>query len=203
MFLRLNGTSNALNPQELRNAEFNGQFLKASERVLMLPFWKRRNIFSESDIRRMMDIQFVSTLLIFVRSGFEDETTQAAINKMYDLLNDSYPEQDDDIAEISDTLELIELIIDKNPSLAITLQKKTHFYSVFTLCFAVKDKPKTEPDALSDSLFSWFLWYDNKLEPDGRWAQSVEEYRRLSQEGVQKKANRLARYEILERFTAR
>ena len=203
MFLRLNGTSNALNPQELRNAEFNGQFLKTSERVLMLPFWKRLNIFSEGDIRRMMDIQFVSTLLIFVRSGFEDETTQSAINKMYDLLNDSYPEQDDDIAKISDTLELIELIIDKNPSLAITLQKKTHFYSVFTLCFAVKDKPKTEPDALSDSLFSWFSWHDNKCEPDGRWAESVKEYRRLSQEGVQKKANRLARYEILEKFTAR
>ncbi len=201
MFLRLNRTSNSLNPQELRNAEFGGEFLKASESVASLSFWKKWNIFSEGEIRRMTDIQFASTLLIFVRSGFEDETTQSAINKMYDLFNDHYPDKDKDIAKISDTIKLIDAVINRNPLLAITLQRKTHFYSIFTLCFVAKENPNIDTAALSDSLASWFSWHDQQTTPDEKWAKSVDEYRRLSQEGVQKKANRLARHQLLERFT--
>lgn len=200
MFLRLNRTSNALNPQELRNAEFDGEFLKASETVASLPFWKIWNIFSEGEIRRMTDIQFASTLLIFVRSGFEDETTQAAINKMYDLLNESYVDKDVDIKKISDTLHLLNEVLQKNPSLALTLQKKTHLYSIFTLCFVAKEKPNLDISALSDSLASWFAWYEETIVPDPKWVDGIVEYRRLSQEGVQKKSNRLSRHTILEEF---
>lgn len=200
MFLRLNRTSNALNPQELRNAEFGGEFLKASEAVASLPFWKKWSIFSEGEIRRMTDIQFASTLLIFVRSGFEDETTQSAINKMYDLLNEDYADKDADIAQIADTLQLLDKVVVKNPSLATTLQRKTHFYSIFTLCFVAKEKPGLDIDVLSDSLASWFSWHDQTVAPDQKWIDSIVEYRRLSQEGVQKKSNRLARHEILEKF---
>jgi len=201
MFLRLNRTSNALNPQELRNAEFGGEFLKASESVASLAFWKKWDIFSEGEIRRMSDIQFASTLLIFIRSGFEDETTQSAINKMYDLLNESYPDKDTDIAQIVSTIDFLDVLVGKNPSLATTLQRKTHFYSIFTLCFAARGRPHVDVVALSDSLASWFSWHDQKTAPDPLWAETVAEYRRLSQEGVQKKSNRLARHELLEKFT--
>lgn len=201
MFLRLNRTSNALNPQELRNAEFGGEFLKASEAVAELPFWKKWQVFSDGEIRRMADIQFASTLLIFVRSGFEDETTQSAINKMYDLLNENYPDKDANIAQISETTHLLDALVSKNDSLASTLQRKTHLYSIFTLCYAAKERPYIDIKALSDSLASWFKWHDQKLAPDPKWADSIVEYRRLSQEGVQKKSNRLARHGLLEKFT--
>jgi uncharacterized protein with ParB-like and HNH nuclease domain len=201
MFLRLNRTSNALNPQELRNAEFAGEFLKASEAVASLPFWKKWEIFSEGEIRRMTDIQFSSTLLIFVRSGFEDETTQSAINKMYDLLNESYSDKDADIKQISDTISFLDKIVTRNPSLASTLQRKTHLYSVFTLCFVAKGKGTVNEENLSDALVSWFAWHDQKVQPDAPWIESVAEYRRLSQEGVQKKSNRLSRHDLLEKFS--
>lgn len=201
MFLRLNRTSTALNPQELRNAEFGGEFLKASEAVAELPFWKKWSIFSDGEIRRMTDIQFASTLLIFVRSGFEDETTQSAINKMYDLLNDNYPDKDANIAQIAETVQFLDVLVTRNPSLASTLQRKTHLYSIFTLCFVAKEKQEVDAAALSDSLANWFSWHDQKSPPDVEWSESVVEYRRLSQEGVQKKTNRLARHVLLEKFS--
>lgn len=201
MFLRLNRTSNALNPQELRNAEFGGEFLKASEAVAGLPFWKKWQVFSDGEIRRMTDIQFASTLLIFVRSGFEDETTQSAINKMYDLLNESYPDKDANMAHISDTIQLLDALVSINASLASILQRKTHLYSIFTLCYAAKGKANIDTKALSNSLTNWFNWYEQETEPDSKWAHDIAEYRRLSQEGVQKKSNRLARHELLEKFT--
>ena len=201
MFLRLNRTSNALNPQELRNAEFGGEFLKASEAVAELPFWKRWQVFSDSEIRRMSDIQFASTLLIFIRSGFEDETTQSAINKMYDLLNENYPDKDANIAQIIETVNFLDSVISENPSLASTLQRKTHLYSIFTLCYAAKGKQNIDIKALSGSLMNWFDWHDQRSAPDPKWTEAIAEYRRLSQEGVQKKSNRLARHELLENFT--
>jgi uncharacterized protein with ParB-like and HNH nuclease domain len=200
MFLRLNKTSNALNPQELRNAEFHGEFLKASATVASNGFWKKWNLFSDADIRRMSDIQFISTLFIFVRSGFEDETTQSAINKVYDLLNDEYPEKDSDIRKITDTLDYLDILFTNNPSLATVLTRKTHLYSVFTVCFVVKDKTKLNSSNLSKLFTDWYSWYDQDTNATSEWLDLVDEYRRLSQEGVQKKANRLARFTILEKY---
>jgi uncharacterized protein with ParB-like and HNH nuclease domain len=199
MFLRLNRTSNALNPQELRNAEFNGKFLKASEAAANLEFWKKWNLFSEHEIRRMQDIQFASTLLIFVRSGFEDETTQSAINRMYDMYSDEYPDQANDIAYIEAALYLLDLVLMNAPNIADTLKKKTHLYSIFTLFVALMQGNVDEP-LLAKELSDWFQWTEGIIDPPEEWAEPVSEYRRLSQEGVQKKSNRLRRYEILSEF---
>lgn len=200
MFLRLNKTSNALNPQELRNAEFNGEFLKASENVATLPFWKKWEIFSDGEIRKMQDIQFASTLLIFVRNGFEDETTQSAINKMYDLFNEDYPAATDDIASISQALQLVDDMVSIKPAIAPTLRKKTHLYTTYTLAYSLMNKNKIDVAAIAEKLSAWFSWTELNNVPPPAIEQAVSEYRRLSQEGVQKKANRLMRYEILQKY---
>ena len=199
MFLRLNKTSNALNPQELRNAEFDGEFLRASVNVASLPFWKRLEVFGDNEIRRMQDIQFASTLLIFVKSGFEDETTQSAINKMYDLYNENYPTAAADVAQIEKTLSLLETVITFRPYLKQPLTKKTHLYSTFTLAFKLKDEVSIDVKHLAELLENWFQWVENASEP-GAYESQVADYRRLSQEGVQRKSNRLQRFAILQKY---
>jgi len=196
MFLRLNRTSNALNPQELRNAEFNGEFLRASNEVANLPFWKKWSAFTDMEIRRMQDIQFASTLLIFSRAGFEDETTQSSINKFYDLLNDDYPDKDRDVGDISSNLNYLDAAIECKTSLADVLRKKTHAYTIFTLASQLKKKDFS-PEILAEKLLHWYEWHEGTSEVPAQYAQQIEEYRRLSQEGVQKKANRFRRFEIL------
>ncbi|MFL9670403.1 DUF262 domain-containing protein [Variovorax sp. AB1(2024)] len=200
MFLRLNKTSNALNPQELRNAEFNGEFLKASERVAQLEFWRRWNLFSDTEIRRMQDIQFASTLLIFIRSGFEDETTQSAINKMYDLYNDSYPQIDADIASIEAALSILNELLARSAYLQTPWKKKTHLYTVFTVAAWLAKMNMTNWDAITVALDNWFMWTELNDVPPEEYTGRLYEYHRLSQEGVQKKANRLARFAILTEY---
>lgn len=92
LFLRLNSTDKSLNPQELRNAEFNGEFLKLANEISTLDFWNSNKIFSVNDLRRMKDIEFISSILMFFRLGIEAETTQKAINDAYDLFNNEYDE---------------------------------------------------------------------------------------------------------------
>jgi hypothetical protein len=201
MFLRLNKSSQSLNPQELRNAEFDGEFLKASEDVASLSFWRKWQVFSDRQLRRMADVQFASSLLMFIRRGFEDETTQTAINTTYELLNDSYPDKASNIEQIEETLKFLDEIIHFNPSLEAFLRKNTHLYSLFTLCFQAKGRPDLHRGDFSARLAQWFSWHDGGRDIPQEWVSRVAEYRTLSQEGVGKKSNRHRRYQLLCEFT--
>ena len=108
LFLRLNRTSTTLNPQELRNAEFNVAFLTLAEEISKDEFWEDNHIFSKSEIRRMQDIQFISTLLIFIRSGIEKDNNQSAINQAYDQYNENYPEASEDHEIVCNVLSVME-----------------------------------------------------------------------------------------------
>jgi len=199
MFLRLNKTSNALNPQELRHAEFHGEFISASFQIASLHHWKEWSTFTDLEVRRMSDIQFASTLLIYIRSGFEDETTQSSINKFYDLFNEEYPDKAEDIAATRETLDYLKDIIDQSPRLADALQKKTHAYTIFTLANLLMNTHHST-QGVGDRLALWFEWNDGKTPPPEHYEKLVEEYRRLTSEGVQKKANRQRRFEILRSY---
>ncbi|MBH3397158.1 MULTISPECIES: DUF262 domain-containing protein [Pseudomonas] len=196
MFLRLNKTSNALNPQELRHAEFHGQFISASFEIASLPHWREWETFTDLEIRRMSDIQFASTLLIYIRSGFEDETTQSSINKFYDLLNEKYPGKKQDIAATKDTLDYIREITSESPDLGTALQKKTHAYTIFTLSNHLLNI-KHPVSGVGKMLEAWYEWHDQKVAPPQHYKDLVTEYRRLAGSGVQKKTNRQRRFEIL------
>lgn len=199
MFLRLNKTSNALNPQELRHAEFHGDFISASLEIASFPHWKSWGTFTDLEVRRMSDVQFASTLIIYIRSGFEDETTQTSINKFYDLLNESYPERDKDIETIKKTLDYIELIVTESPSLASVLQKKTHAYTIFTIANYLMESGQPA-QGIGEKLKLWYEWHDGVSSAPPELKDLAANYRRLTSEGVQKKANRQQRFEILRKY---
>jgi len=90
MFLRLNSNNMTLNPQELRNAEFEGEFMKVTSDLAELPFWVDNSLFGIADRRRMRDISFVSTLLVFIKLGIQEDISNTNINRIYDLYNDEY-----------------------------------------------------------------------------------------------------------------
>lgn len=63
LFQRLNKYAVVLNEQELRNARFRGEFLHTVEKLGEHPLWVGSGIFSPNDIRRMIDLEFISILL--------------------------------------------------------------------------------------------------------------------------------------------
>ncbi|MBP0982743.1 MAG: DUF262 domain-containing protein [Oscillospiraceae bacterium] len=195
MFLRLNSTDKSLNPQELRNAEFNGEFLNNAQRIANLDFWKKNKIFSTDNIRRMKDIEFVSSLLIFLRNGIESETTQKTINKMYDLFNDKYQEKDSDYNIVISILEEIQTIIDYDPNTLKAISKTTHFYTLFTLTYFLISQQKHFSDS-QKQLISEF--YQKYLIGDDE--TPIDEYRNSSKEGTNSKQSRIARLKALRSY---
>ncbi|UUZ46641.1 DUF262 domain-containing protein [Massilia sp. B-10] len=188
IFLRLNRTNITLNPQELRNAEFNGDFIKLAAELADLPFWTSHAIFNDSDIRRMTDIQFISTLLIFLRKGIEEETTQGAINKIYDQYNNNYPEAKSDESAFKKVLAVLSIFSNENPHVIMAYKSKTHLYTLFLLGYYLSDQPKAFLLVTAKKLEEWYRHYTNVTSFHGKAKQALlTEYRTLTVEGVQKK----------------
>lgn len=202
LFLRLNRTNVTLNPQELRNAEFSGLFIKLAEDISKEYFWSEYSIFNAADYRRMIDIQFISTLLLFIRSGIEEETTQSAINRVYDQYNENYPESESDkdvFLSILDTLKIV--LKDRSKELDEIIKRKTHFYTLFVYSYYLKNKSVEKLIDAGEKLNVWYLNYlSDSLFGNEKFDKLLEEYKTLSQEGVQKRVNRQRRFEIIKEY---
>lgn len=195
MFLRLNSTDKSLNPQELRNAEFNGEFLDNAKQIAQLDFWRKYKIFSANSIRRMKDIEFISSLLIFLRKGIESETTQAAINKMYDLFNDEYEEKAEDYDTVDRILNEITNIINYDPNTLKILDKTTHLYTLFTLTYIIVSQQTSYTDKQKELLAQFYKKYIDGSEED-----EIVVYRNNSISGTTSKESRMARLKALRKY---
>ncbi|MEP0709841.1 MAG: DUF262 domain-containing protein [Parvibaculum sp.] len=132
IFQRLNETDKSLNPQELRNARFDGLFLTAAVKVADNPFWKKWELFSLQTIRRMGDIEFASSLLIYLRAGITGDTP-TSINDTYDKHNDRYPEREKDIKRVEQLLRKIDRIFARDDEVAGFFSTTAHLYTLFVV----------------------------------------------------------------------
>lgn len=197
MFLRLNSTSTTLNPQELRNAEYSGLFLRLANELSSKKIWEESSLFTGVDYRRMKDIEFVSSLLIFLRFGIEEETTQTNINRIYDTFNEDYPDYESDKVLFESLLKIIEHFLFRNELNKKFLSRKVHFYTLFTVAYYIDQKYNGELSEKHLDNFSKFVeLYNNK---ENR-TDLIEEYFKLGQEGTQRKSNRIRRFEIIKKI---
>jgi Protein of unknown function DUF262 len=194
IFLRLNETDKSLNPQELRNAEFNGLFIKNVEKLADLPFWETYKIFNAAAVRRMGDLQFVSSLLMFLRSGIEAEVSQDSINSMYDTYNDDYPDAVKDSKAAKAVLGNIEALFKKSPEAAKFFKSQVHLYALFIVIYQqrAQKKPINIPKWVG-RLEEFALAYKKAKPP-----AIISAYRAAATEGTQKRSNREDRVKYLK-----
>lgn len=194
LFLRLNSTDKSLNPQELRNAEFDGKFLKLANEISEFDFWKENEIFSYNDLRRMKDIEFISSILIFLRFGIESETSQKAINDAYDLFNINYEEYDTDKELFNKILLQLQKVMKSNTT-KIMLRKSTHLYTFIIVTYSALLKYDGFSEDMVEKINTFFHNYSNDDDnPD------KDRYKSLVLEGTQNKANRIERVRIINKI---
>lgn len=203
MFLRLNSNNMTLNPQELRNAEFEGEFMNLASELSELDFWDKNKIFGVADRRRMRDISFISTLLVFMKKGISEDIGNTNLNQIYDLYNDKYPDKEKDEETFESILIEIERIINSNFERMKMLGRQVHFYSLFTVLYEIL----SEQDNLSNQQIlnyqNFIDNYDNDeiLEKYYQDIMSdIYQYKSLSKEGTRQKSNRFERYRILKKI---
>lgn len=196
MFLRLNITNKALNPQELRNAQFNGKFIRLAIEISELNFWRKNSIFSNNDIRRMKDVEFVSHLLIFLRKGMKTATSQTTINNIYDLYNDEYPEAKQDYDICKSILSFIQKIIDEvGVDIASKINKITHIYTLFvaTYAFMLENYYGKSDNMIIKTVCNFYRDYFSERQEN----QHIKLYMLFSKDAVTSVNSRLGRYNSL------
>ena len=91
IFARINSVAKTLNPQEKRNAQYSGEFKRFSlkQAVDRLPFWRNYGIFSDTNIARMAEVQFMSDLIMNLADGLQDFSADK-LSKYYKDNDDSF-----------------------------------------------------------------------------------------------------------------
>ncbi len=104
IFARINSVAKSLNSQEKRNAKFSGAFKQfcISESTKRLSIFRDYNIFTANDIARMMEVQFVSDLIINLKEGLTSYNS-SKLDRYYSNYDDSF----DDANAISEKLNSI------------------------------------------------------------------------------------------------
>jgi hypothetical protein len=129
IFTRLNRNTISLNAQELRHATYWGPFIKLMERLAEDDFWSKSGVFTANDVRRMLDVEYVSELALAVLHGPQNKKT--TLDHWYAAYEE--PEAFDRESHLSDifittTREIAAIL----PELSrIRWSKKSDFYTLF------------------------------------------------------------------------
>lgn len=131
IFARLNETDRSLNPQEMRNATLNGEFLTASLEVADSEEMKAFEIFTKDNIRRMADVEFASQLLGYERKGIVSDTPKG-MNELYDEFTNEYQAAAGDTVKLKQSLKTISQIF-QNAEVRSFFETQNYVYTLHTL----------------------------------------------------------------------
>ncbi len=203
MFLRLNSNNMTLNPQELRNAEFEGEFMLLSSKLAELEFWEKNKLFGVADRRRMRDVSFVSTLLVFLKKGIEEDISNNNLNQIYDLYNNDYQEKEADETKFKEILSVIDNIIDNNNERIKILKRQVHFYTLFTVVFDILNNQQSLTENQILNYRNFIDNYDNDSLLEQYYPEQLSDiynYKSLVKEGTRQKTNRFDRHRHLKKI---
>lgn len=159
IFARMNSTGSKLNEQELRNAEYFGEFKISSyqEALRNLERWRVWKVFSEQEIARMKEVEFTSILFINLIDGLF-ERTQNNIKKYYKKYNNDFPMRKKVEKEFSDIMNKIDEKFGAQISKS-AFSNSSLFLQLFYLVYRLEDAQKS----LTDSRVKRVIEIGNRL----------------------------------------
>jgi len=202
IFGRLNRNTVALNRQELRHATYWGAFIKLMEKLPEDEFWQRSGVFSPNDVRRMLDVEFVSELAIGVLHGPQNK--KASADRWYEVYEEEFEEE----AELKGTFGTVCGELGKVlPEMSTTRwRKKSDCYSLFLAFAAHRDRlPLSRGEREQAGLLLKQLGTQVDLLITDETAMvpvDVRTYLGAVQRAASDLKNRKARHEVLERVLA-
>jgi hypothetical protein len=134
MYSRVNKYVKALNKQELRRADFPGDFLRISENLASLDIFDEFKIFTPANRRRMADVEFVSELLALMiqRTPLDKKEQLDSVYEEY--MEWAEPQYNETIQCFNEILGDCQQIFGENQLATLSstrFHQKADFYSLF------------------------------------------------------------------------
>jgi hypothetical protein len=139
LFTRLNTNNVSLNDQELRNARFRGRFKETAERIADNPLFLNIGLFTARDIRRMIDVEFASELLLLTVEGVTNK--KDLIDDAYSRFEIDFPRESEYEADFNTAISLLRSLL--TPQNLTAVKTKSNFYSLYGAClryFRIADR---------------------------------------------------------------
>lgn len=137
IFARMNSTGVKLNPQELRNAYYFGEFKTSMYHLAseQLERWREWNIFTEYNIARMDEVEITSEFAILILKGLTGKS-QAAITRIYKDKDSPnlYPKRNEVENRFRIVMDTIDDKIGSNIRY-LAFKKQTIFYNLFLIIY--------------------------------------------------------------------
>lgn len=160
IFARMNATGVKLNRQELRNAEYFGEFKTAMYQLALeqLPRWRAWRVFSEDAISRMDEVELTSEFAMLILKGVGGKG-HAALDALYGSLDEAFPER----AELERRFRSVMDAIDDKFGMLLAesaFRKKAPFYGLFGAFYdrmfgLGSGLEKAKAKALAEEWISW------------------------------------------------
>lgn len=135
IFARMNATGVRLNAQELRNAEYFGEF-KASMYTLayeQIDRWREWHIYGEQDIARMEEVEGTSDLVLYVMDGMHPKN-QKLLDGTYSKYDAEFPQKEEVQGRFRKTMDAIEDILGSDLH-KLAFSRKTLFDTLFAFVY--------------------------------------------------------------------
>ena len=156
-YLRLNKYTVQLNKQELRLADYPGDFLDTARELADCSYFESINIFSILDRRRHLDVEYTSELLAAMLQGIQDEDRD--LDSFYQNYTD-WKDKEWVKKQFKKTLNEFEILFNNfHCHISITrFKEKANFYTLFlTINDFVEDGKTIEGKEVSELLNDFVL----------------------------------------------
>ncbi len=130
IFQRLNQNNVILNSQELRHATYWGDFIQTMNNLADMENWQKIQVFSTNDIKRMLDVEFISELTIAYLNGLQNK--KLSLDRFYRIYEENDFDKKNDVVDIFEKVlgEILQVL----PNIGATRwSKKSDFYTLFLI----------------------------------------------------------------------
>lgn len=132
IFRRMNSTNYTVNAQELRNANFFGEFKTSVYQLAaeQLHRWREWKIFTEDDISRMKEVELTNELIILMLRSHVTRNTKDQVDKVYEQYDEIFTQRE----QVEERFRVVmDAIADRLPRSVIALSryKRSLLYGLF------------------------------------------------------------------------
>ncbi len=197
VYARVNKYTVPLNKQELRRADYPGDFLNVSEELAVHPYLEDAKIFSPAQRRRYSDVEYISEILAAMLDGIQDK--KGGLDAFYQEYAswDKAGRQKIE-TEFEDVVDNLKLIFGSEWELSKTrFNQRADFYSLFTAILELRREGGSLEGKDLQPLIDDLRMLDFHIEPESTVAL-LSEYAIKCVSQANTAASRRWRHEILK-----
>lgn len=202
IFQRINSTEYSLNQMEKINSSYNNnEFLIYSKKLLdncyegadlelsrISCFFEKNNIFTDNDIRRMLDLQFIMLIVISLEIGYFNRTSE--INNFLEKYNESFNRAEKIQREL---LSIVNFIND------LSLSNKSYWLNKTNIFSLIIELSKIDLNDLDKNLLKENLdFHENLYKNENTSDEQFSKYMEVAKEAVNDKKSRIIRGDFIQ-----